>query len=267
LLAAVAPVYYRTPPQQGAITVAAPTTPPEQPTRSWTPFYVLLGVIALLGLGLIAAQLVRHRARPATEPVPGLQGPAAAEAEGLGIAMGRPDAPVVLYEFADFQCPGCAAWAAFMTPVIKERLVDTGRLRYVYFDFPLVSIHRHAFLAARAGRCAHEQGRFWPYHDVLYGRQREWADERDPTDRFVEYARLVGLDAGGFERCLRSDRYAAEVTRSLRFGESLGVDRTPTIFLNGRKLTDLPTYSQLEALVREASGGRSPADTGAAARR
>lgn len=244
--------------------MAAPTSSPRGSNRSWTPFYVLLGVLALVGLGLIAAQLARHRGRPATEPVPGLQGPAAAEAEALGISMGRPDAPVVLYEFADFQCPGCAAWAAFMTPVIKERLVESGQLRYVYFDFPLVSIHRHAFLAARAARCAHEQGRFWPYHDVLYGRQREWAEERDPAERFVEYARAVGLDADRFEACLRSDRYAAEVTRSLRFGESLGVDRTPTIFLNGRKLSDLPTYSQLEAMVREAAGGASKGDTAAA---
>ncbi len=221
-----------------------------------TPFYVILGVVALAGIGILAYQFM-GRPAPTLEPVPVVMDPEALQ-RTQGIAIGPEEAPVVMYEFADFQCPGCAHYATFVMPLVKERLVQEGLVRYVYYDFPLTSIHAHAFLASRAGRCAEEQGKFWEYHDLLYGRQPRWAAARDATPLFIEYAADAGLNRREFEACLRSDRYAEEVTRNMQLGESLGVTGTPTIFINGRRLPQIPGYSELERLVRE-EAGTSPA--------
>lgn len=226
------------------------------------PFYIVLGVVALAGVGVLLYQLYGQEA-PATEPVD-IAMDSVNLSEVQGISVGQEDAPVVILEFADFQCPACGQYATFVTPVIKERLVESGTVRYVHYDFPLVGIHQHAFLAARAGRCALEQNGFWPYHDVLYANQLTWASAGDPTDLFVDYAGQTGLDAGSFESCLRSDRYAEEVTRSLRLGESLGVRGTPTIFVNGMRLPEPPSYEQLEQIVLEqagVSGGEGASET------
>jgi protein-disulfide isomerase len=239
----------------------AKKTPPA-PRSSLLPFYVILGIVAVAGIGVLAYQML-GRAQPATRPVMVAMDPADL-ARARGIAMGPEDAPVVLYEFADFQCPGCAQFAMFMKPLIEERLVEPGLVRYVYYDFPLVGIHPNAFLASRAGRCAEEQGQFWPYHDVLYGRQPTWSAMRDPSDFFVQVAGDVGLDRRAFESCLRSDRHAEEVTRNMQLGESLNVRGTPTLILNGRVLPGVPNFRDLEQMVRE-EAGQAPAPVAAEA--
>jgi protein-disulfide isomerase len=239
----------------------AKKTPPAQ-RSSLLPFYVILGIVAVAGIGVLAYQML-GRAQPATRPVT-VALDAADLARTRGIAMGPEDAPVVLYEFADFQCPGCAQFAMFMKPLIEERLVGEGLVRYVYYDFPLVGIHPNAFLAARAGRCAEEQGQFWAYHDVLYGRQPTWSAMRDPAEFFVQISGEIGLDRRAFESCLRSDRHAEEVTRNMQLGESLNVRGTPTLILNGRMLPGVPNFRDLEQMVREEAGqAPAPAAEGA----
>jgi protein-disulfide isomerase len=213
------------------------------------PFYVILGVVALVGVGVLLYQTL-GRTEPAMDPVPVAMDQAEL-ARAPGIPIGPEDAPVVIYEFADFQCPGCAQFATFVAPLVKERYVQPGTVRYVYYDFPLIQIHRHAFLASRAGRCANEQNRFWEYHDVLYGRQPRWASERNATGTFIEYAAEIGLDRRAFEECLRSDRYALEVTQNLRLGESLGVQGTPSLFINGKRLPNVPSFRDLETIIQQ----------------
>jgi protein-disulfide isomerase len=233
------------------------------------PFYVILGIIAVAGIGVLFYQ-VGGRAQPALEPVPVAMDEAQL-ARAPGVATGPEDAPVVIYEFADFQCPGCAQFATFVAPLIKEHYVQPGTVRYVYYDFPLIQIHRHAFLASRAGRCAEEQGRFWEYHDVLYGRQQRWASAADASGLFIEYADELGLDRRAFTECLRSDRYALEVTQNLRLGESLGVQGTPTLFINGKRLPSVPSFRELRGIIDQelatnpvagASPGAEPDHTG-----
>lgn len=234
--------------------------PKPAPKRSsLTPFYAILGIVALVGVGVLASQLFGGGGgQPATTPVEVNLDPAEL-ARVQGISIGRDDAPVVIYEFADFQCPGCGQFAAFVTPLIKERLVEPGLVRYVYYDFPL-AMHPHAFLASRAGRCANEQGRFWEYHDLLYGRQPTWSAMRDPTNYFIELAVDVGADDGQFEACLRSDKYQEEVTRSLKLGESLQVRGTPTLIINGKRIggDGIPSFAELEAYVRDEAGLTAP---------
>jgi protein-disulfide isomerase len=224
------------------------------------PFYLILGAVAVVGLGVLVYQYFGSQRQMAVAPVPVVMDPQQI-AQARGVAMGDEDAPVVIFEFADFQCPACAMFATFVAPLVKERLVEQGLVRYVYYDFPLAQ-HQHAFLASRAARCADDQGRFWEYHDVLYGRQNRWSRARDASSEFTGYAAEVGIDRGAFDACLRSDRHAEEVTRNQRLGVQLGVEGTPTIFVNGRRLPAPPDYRQLEALVMQEVEGTAgePAD-------
>lgn len=219
--------------------------------------YVIIGVVALL---LIAGYLLTSGSggTGATQPVEISEDPADLR-RAVGIKMGSDDAPVTLYEFADFQCPACATFTSFVHPLIKERLVDPGIVQLVRYDFPLVLGHPHAFIAARAARCANDHDRFWEFHDVVYGRQPTWSGLRDPSREFAEYAELVGIDRGDFERCLESDEHAEEVTRNLRLGESLGVNGTPTLMINGQRI-DARDYTELEARVFEVAGISAPAE-------
>lgn len=250
--------------------MARSAPPPRKPSpsgkpSSLNPLYVLLGVLALGALGFFIYRGMSGTGKAATEPVQ----VALTQADlnrVKGISLGQENAPVVIWEFADFQCPGCANFATWVSPLIKERLVESGQARFVFYDFPLVQTHPHAFLAARAGRCANEQGKFWAYHDILFAKQSAWSRTRDAAELFVEYAGQAGLDRGKFEECLYSDRYAREVTESIQFGQAQGVEGTPTIFVNGKRVPTSSFQELQEVVQREAGGGAAPvADTGAEA--
>lgn len=179
-----------------------------------------------------------------------------------GISKGPEDAPVTILEFADFQCPGCAGFAGSVKPQLEMAWVNEGQARYVYYDFPLVTIHPHAFLASRAGRCADEQDGFWTYHDILYRNQAAWAPSVSaPVSDFERYAAEAGLDQDRFSECLRSDRYADVVTANMRLGEELGVTGTPTVMVNGGGMTRRVESSMesiqaaVEAILAGAGGG------------
>lgn len=208
--------------------------------------------VALAGCAASAGDTAAEDAVAATAPVEVDLSPSELM-NVAGISMGSEDAPAVIYEFADFQCPGCAQFALAATPVIKERYVEPGHARYVYYDFPLTNIHPNAFLAARAGRCANEQERFWEYHDILFMRQTQWAMLDDPIEPFAGYAAEIGIDEDMFEACLRSDRYAREVSANMALGEYLGVPGTPTLFVNGRRV-EIQSLGDLERILEREIG-------------
>src|SRR5690606_28880923 len=137
--------------------------------------------------------------------------------------------------------------------------VERGLVRLTYYDFPLggAGQHRHSFIAARAGRCAEDQGRFWEYHDVLFGRQTEWSFARTaPVDQLTQYAEYVGLDRARFSECLNSDRHADVVTANRLLGEQLGVGATPTIFIGQRSFPEWSNYQAMsQAIERELPPG------------
>ncbi len=150
-----------------------------------------------------------------------------------GIHKGNEDAPITILEFADFQCGGCMAFASMVEPQIDIGYVEPGTAKFVFYDFPLVQGHLHAFLAARAGRCAEDQGMFWQYHDELFRNQNGWAlSASAPVGAFEDYAARVGLDQGQFSSCLRSDAHAETVTANMRLGQGLGVPGTPTVMVS-----------------------------------
>jgi protein-disulfide isomerase len=172
-----------------------------------------------------------------------------------GISRGSEDAPLTILEFGDFQCPACRSFATGIKPQVELAWVESGDARFVYYDFPLVSIHPHAFLAARAGRCAEEQGEFWPYHDLLFQRQTAWsASAGPPVSDFERYAAEAGLDQDAFSACLRSDRHADVVTANMRLGEELGVTSTPTVMINSAGTTQRLSDFGFETIVNAVEG-------------
>jgi protein-disulfide isomerase len=143
--------------------------------------------------------------------------------------LGPADAPVTIVEFSDFHCPYCKRVLPSLTEV-RSRYGD--KVKLVFRDFPLDRLHPQARGAAEAARCAHDQNKFWEYHDVLFSN----APQASPV-HLKAYAEQVGLDAQTFERCLTSGKHAAGVQRDLDEGMRLGVSGTPAFFVNGRLLS------------------------------
>lgn len=234
--------------------------------------YIILGVAAVIGVGAIAYTVGAGAGGAQTTPieVPGLEDPETLVSMAQGVVMGEEDAPVTIIEFGDYQCPGCRQFATLTKPQIVLDFVDDGEAKFVFYDFPLTSIHGHAFLAARAARCAEAQDRFWDYHDELFANQAQWsASSGPPVGDFVRYAEDLGLDEGRFESCLRSDRFADVVTANMRLGEELGVGGTPTVMVStgaGRTIrVPQPGFPNIAAAVNDLLGTaeEAEADSGA----
>lgn len=219
-------------------------------------FYLVIAAVAVVGIAAIAYAVTGGGGEPATEPVvlEGVEDPRALYAMARANVLGDSTAPVKIVEFGDFQCGACGSFATRIKPTLKARYIDTGVAQLVFYDFPLVSIHAHAFLAARASRCAEDQGRYWDYHDVLFARQATWVYARTaPTDLFVGFAEELGLDAAAFEGCLNSDRHAEVVTANRRLAEELGVNQTPTIIINNRRVNNWNNIETLGSVIEAAT--------------
>jgi protein-disulfide isomerase len=216
--------------------------------RSLAVLYSVLGLGAAAGAVVLFWQLdLAASQRPPVEATALTR----AEVESAGVAIGSPSAPVVLIEFGDFQCAGCAQFSRTVLPPIMEEYVRTGKVRYVYQDYPITAIHDNAVAAARAARCAHEQGRFKPYHDVLLREQGRWGGARDPRPAFTKYAEREGMDTAKFGECLAHPRSAERVRRSVELAAAGGVRSTPTIFVNGGRVVESPNTVQLRGLIEE----------------
>lgn len=159
--------------------------------------------------------------RPAQGPPAGQTGPVRVRVAD-GPALGRPDAPVTLVEFSDYQCPFCQRFFLATLPALKREYIDTGKVRYVFRDYPLDQIHPEARKAAEAAHCAGEQGKYWEMHDLLFRNQQALA-----LPRLSEHARTLGLDGAAFDTCLASARHTALVNRGLGDGLAAGIQGTP----------------------------------------
>jgi protein-disulfide isomerase len=157
--------------------------------------------------------------------------------------QGSPEAPYVLVEYGDYQCPYCGE-AHEVVKEIQERLGD--QLCFVFRNFPLMEIHPFAEHAAEAAESADAQGRFWEMHDLLFENQTALTDED-----LAEYATRLGLDAPRLMAEVRGGAHAARIQKDLLSGEKNGVNGTPTFFVNGKLFAGEPTPDELIAALSE----------------
>jgi protein-disulfide isomerase len=193
-------------------------------------FYAILAGVAVLGLGVLGYLL----AKPATVSIPAQVTVQASDTAGFhGYFKGSESAPVEITEFADYQCPFCQTFATLQMPTIEQRLINTGRLRWRYRDFPL---QQHAFsrVAAHSAACADEQGKYWAQHQRIYEGQAEWAAARDATGILRRYAKENGLVLTRYDSCMAAGKYAGRIQASFEEGVRLGVTSTPTLLVGSR---------------------------------
>jgi len=143
-------------------------------------------------------------------------------------SLGSPNAPLVMVEFTDYQCPFCSRFHSQTFPLIRKAFVESGRVRYVTLDFPLTGIHGDALQAARASHCGEEQGRYWETHDALFSQRGQLA-----RGSLLTAAKGLGLNVQRFAACLDSRANDERIQRDLSQGRAIGVSGTPT-FLLGR---------------------------------
>ncbi|HEY3204670.1 MAG TPA: DsbA family protein [Thermoanaerobaculia bacterium] len=152
---------------------------------------------------------------------------------------GENKAKLTLIEFSDYQCEFCGRYVRETAPQIEKEYVATGKLKYVFVDFPLESIHKFAFKASEAAHCAGEQGKFWQMHDRLFANQTS-------LEPWTPHAQALGLDVPEFEACMSSGKYAEEIRKNLAEGGKAGVAGTPLFFL---AYTD-PSSSKVKTISR-----------------
>lgn len=156
--------------------------------------------------------------------------------------LGATDAPITIVEFADFQCPYCQRHAQETYPQLTAQYGD--QIRFVYKDFPLISIHPQAFPSALAAQCALEQDKFWEYHDLLFTGGLELG-----ADTYAAYAEQLSLDLTEFNACVEEERYADRVQSDYNFASQLGVSSTPTFFINGIAVIGAQPFSVFAEII------------------
>lgn len=155
---------------------------------------------------------------------------------------------VMLVEFGDYQCPACGAYH----PLLKQVLKDfAGQLTFVFREFPL-PMHPNAPLAAQAAQAAGLQGKYWEMHDVLYEKQSQWSQSANARDIFTQYAKDIGLDTAKFAKDIDSDVVKNRVTADTNDGNTLGVNATPTFYINSEKIQNPGSLADFETLIKAA---------------
>jgi len=158
--------------------------------------------------------------------------------------LGDPNAPVTIIEFSDYQCPFCARFWSQTLPLIKSEYIDTGKVKLVYRDFPLTSIHPMALPAAEAAECVHEQGgdeAYFEYHDVLFENSQFLS-----VEGMKQWAQDLGYDISD---CLDSGQMRSEVQKDLADGQSYGVTGTPGFLINGKLLSGAQPFPAFQQAI------------------
>jgi protein-disulfide isomerase len=210
---------------------------------------ILLVFIALKvnGLGGVAAVVAGDNPTPVVAPT-------APEPANVDMAKlldddavnGDKDAPVTIVEFSDYECPFCARFFDQTYSQIKEKYIDTGKVKLIFRDFPL-SFHTQAQKAAEAAECAGEQGKYYDMHDKLFAE-----GVAGGVASFKGYAKSLGLDTAKFDSCLDNGDMASEVQKDFLDGQQAGVQGTPGFFVNGVPISGAQPFSVFEQVIEAA---------------
>jgi protein-disulfide isomerase len=163
---------------------------------------------------------------------------------------------VTLVEFGDIQCPACGAYE----PIVRQVTADNSDiLKVVFKHFPLTQIHQNALLAAKASEAASNQGKFWEMHDIMYDHQTEWAGSLSARDAFIQYATTLGLDIEKFKTDMASQAIEDKILADYKEGTNLGIQGTPTFFVNGTKIDNPASVEAFDQVIRDAAKGTATA--------
>lgn len=187
-------------------------------------------------------------------------------------SMGRPEAPVTVVEFTDYQCPFCLRFIKTTFPTLKEKYIDTGKVRWVAHNLPL-GFHPHARKAAQAALCAGDQGKFWEMRTKLFENPQKLDVKYLPG-----YARDLSLDEATFDACLNGDSHLADIDREAKAANAVNLSGTPSFIIgktasdeiSGRVIVGAQPLNAFESAIKEAleqaakpqaNTGRKPADS------
>jgi protein-disulfide isomerase len=229
--------------------------PPEQPpesgveqaaqlarrTRGWT--WLVVAVLVIAGIAIGARQGIEARRGPLVRPAHAL-------GANQGEPLGNAGAQVLVEEYGDFQCPQCADFQRAVGPTVRQ-LADQGRIRFVFHEQPILG--HESVLAANAATCAGDQGKFWPYHDLLYAEQAPENSGALTADRLIQLGAKVGVRGDRFASCVRDGTYEPWLRQVTEQGSVRGVTSTPTFFVNGEQTSGLTTPAALESAVDRAA--------------
>ncbi len=169
------------------------------------------------------------------------------------ITTGPRNAKITLVEYADFQCPACGLYH----PLLKKLLSDfNGRIYFVYRFFPLTSVHKNALVAAEAAYAANKQGKFWEMHDMLYETQKDWAESNNASDTFLAYAKKLNLNIDQFKKDAAADTTQSFIMSQENEGIKIGVNSTPSFFINGKQIENPQGYEAFKALLQQQLNGK-----------
>jgi protein-disulfide isomerase len=162
---------------------------------------------------------------------------------------GRAAAPVTVYEMSDFQCPYCREFALGTMPVLEREYIQAGKVRFVYINLPLSSVHKNAAAAAEVALCAARQQRFWPMHDQLFRHQNQWATLPSPKEYFLALGDSAGLDRARLARCVAAGSTAADVRADAERARRSGATSTPTFYIEGALLEGAAPVTVFRAVL------------------
>lgn len=249
------------PPEQ---TVDAPEKGPNDTVVFKRSHFYAIMVVFSFAVGILVGYVAWGRGAT-TQPV--AAAPAQAQAAGTQAAnpaftrydiptdgfpsLGPDDAPITLVEFSDYQCPFCKRWHE---EVYQQLLAAyPGQIRMVYRQLPLTSLHPDAMSAAVASMCAYDQGAFWQFHDKLFSDQYGLG-----RDAYVKYATDLELDTAAFKTCLDSGRFDDFIQKDMDFSLNLGVQSTPTFFINGLAVVGAQPLSVFKQVIDKEMAGEIP---------
>jgi len=220
------------------------------------PFVYSLLIPMIFALGIGSGYLIWGRTPPATA-TPAALATATVQVRRYDVPVdddpfiGPEDAPITIIEFSDYQCPYCKKWH---DEVLDRMLANyPGQIRFVYRDFPLISIHPGAAPAAEAADCAGEQGSYWPFYQALFSMKYDLT-----TEAYQQYAAELGLDMQAFAECLADRRYEPEVMGDYNYAVNLGISSTPTFFINGIPIVGAQPYEVFKQLIDKELAGEIP---------
>jgi protein-disulfide isomerase len=220
-------------------------------------FYMTIGVIAVLGIAALTYVSTRPKTGTTINPYDSTLPRVASQ----GYVMGSPSAPIEVVEFGDFECPQCGRFATLTEPDIRTRLVDSGRVRFRFIDYPL-DMHRNTWNASRAAACADEQGKFWEMHDAIFANQDRWNTEAtdNPDKVLKEIGKSIVPNADQFDKCVDTKKTQAKIQAHWELATARHLPGTPTFLIGDQQLPQFLGYDDFKKLVDDAIAKGGPKD-------